>query len=43
MEYRIKVCVYEIYQERVRDLLDPYGQNKGDLKVREDQARGFYV
>ena len=33
----------EIYNEQVRDLLDPNGQKKkGGLKIRQHPKRGFY-
>lgn len=37
----LQVSYTEIYQEKVRDLLNP--ANKGNLKVREHPALGPYV
>ncbi|CAG8657308.1 67_t:CDS:10, partial [Funneliformis mosseae] len=39
--YQVQVSYIEIYNERVRDLLNP--KNKGNLKVREHPALGPYV
>src|SRR5690349_13107725 len=41
MTYQIQVSYIEIYNERVRDLLNP--KNKGNLKVREHPLLGPYV
>jgi kinesin family protein 1 len=38
---QVQVSYIEIYNERVRDLLNP--KNKGNLKVREHPALGPYV
>lgn len=38
--YRIKLSIYEIYKEKIRDLLDA---TKFDLKVREMAGQGFFV
>ncbi|KAI6649527.1 Kinesin-like protein [Oopsacas minuta] len=38
---RVEVSYFEIYCEKVKDLLNP--QNKGNLKVREHTALGPYV
>ena len=40
LEFMIKVTIVEIYNEKVRDLLDI---SKQDLKVREDKVRGVYI
>ena len=40
VEFMIKVSIVEIYNEKIRDLLDI---SKTDLKVREDKLRGVYV
>src|SRR5687768_167022 len=39
--YQVQVSYIEIYNERVRDLLNP--KNKGNLKVREHPALGPYI
>ncbi|RHZ59964.1 hypothetical protein Glove_360g45 [Diversispora epigaea] len=39
--HQVQVSYIEIYNERVRDLLNP--KNKGNLKVREHPALGPYV
>ncbi len=41
LTYQVQVSYIEIYNERVRDLLNP--TNKGNLKVREHPALGPYV
>lgn len=33
----------EIYNEQVRDLLNPKSNRKGGLKVRQHPKKGFYV
>lgn len=38
---RVEVSYIEIYNEKVRDLLNP--KNKGNLKVREHPSLGPYV
>jgi len=40
IEYVIKVSVLEIYNEKIRDLLDV---SKLNLKVRENIKNGFYI
>jgi len=40
VEFLVKVSLVEIYQERVRDLLDPL---KDNLKIHEDKARGVFL
>ena len=41
--YEVKFSMLEIYNEVVRDLLDPKGgQKKGGLKVRQHPKKGFY-
>ncbi len=32
----------EIYNEQVRDLLNPKGNKKGGLKIRQHPKKGFY-
>ena len=36
----IKVSIVEIYNEKVKDLLDI---SKSELKIREDKIRGIYI
>ena len=40
IEYVIKVSVVEIYNEKIRDLLDV---SKLNLKIRETGKKGFYI
>lgn len=40
VEWLLKVSIYEIYMERIRDLLDV---DRKDLKIREDNIKGVYV
>ena len=40
IEWLVKVSIYEIYMEKIRDLLDV---DRKDLRIREDQVRGIYV
>mmetsp|Transcript_77227 Transcript_77227/g.179104 ORF Transcript_77227/g.179104 Transcript_77227/m.179104 type:complete len:709 (-) Transcript_77227:358-2484(-) len=40
IEFLVKVSIVEIYNERIRDLLDP---TKDNLKVHEDKARGVFI
>ncbi|OZJ06440.1 hypothetical protein BZG36_00598 [Bifiguratus adelaidae] len=41
LTFRVEVTYIEIYNEKVRDLLNP--KNKGNLKVREHPSLGPYV
>jgi kinesin family protein 1 len=41
LTHRVEVSYIEIYNEKVRDLLNP--KNKGNLKVREHPSLGPYV
>ena len=41
-DYMIRVSYMEIYNEKVRDLLNPAAQNE-ELKVRNDVKKGFFV
>mmetsp|Transcript_21634 Transcript_21634/g.64773 ORF Transcript_21634/g.64773 Transcript_21634/m.64773 type:complete len:721 (+) Transcript_21634:257-2419(+) len=43
IEFAIKVSFVEIYMERIRDLLDSFGQKKKNLQIREDPNLGIYV
>lgn len=40
IEYVIKVSVVEIYNEKIRDLLD---NKKMNLRLRETGKKGFYI
>ena len=40
IEFTIKVSMIEIYQEKIRDLLDI---SRVNLKIREDTIKGIYV
>ncbi|XP_075245510.1 kinesin heavy chain-like isoform X2 [Convolutriloba macropyga] len=40
LEFHIKVCYYEIYMEKIRDLLDP---SKTNLPIHEDKNKVPYV
>ncbi|XP_059144638.1 kinesin-like protein KIF28P isoform X3 [Physella acuta] len=43
-EYEVTYSMLEIYNEQVRDLLDPNGGNKrGGLRIRQHPKTGFYV
>ncbi|EDO42435.1 predicted protein, partial [Nematostella vectensis] len=42
-EYQVALSMLEIYNEQTRDLLNPGGNKKGGLKVRQHPNRGFYV
>ncbi|CAO3645895.1 unnamed protein product [Cunninghamella blakesleeana] len=41
IQYQVEVSYMEIYNEKVRDLLNP--KNKGNLKIREHPRAGPYV
>ncbi|KAK6031429.1 kinesin motor domain protein [Ostertagia ostertagi] len=43
LQYKVEVSYMEIYNERVRDLLDPKKSNKHHLKVREHKILGPLV
>lgn len=40
VEFSVKLSMMEIYNERIRDLLDP---QKDNLKIHEDRIRGVYT
>ncbi|XP_064648285.1 kinesin-like protein KIF28P isoform X2 [Lineus longissimus] len=42
-EYQCTFSMMEIYNEQVRDLLNPKGAKAGGLKVRQHPSKGFYV
>lgn len=39
MEFKLKVAIFEIYMEKIRDLLE---MSKTDLKIRESK-QGYYI
>lgn len=39
-EWLVKVSVFEIYMEKIRDLLDV---DRRDLRIREDNLKGVYI
>ena len=41
-EFQVALSMLEIYNEQVRDLLALSSGQKGGLKVRESQSKGFY-
>ena len=41
-EYQVTFSMLEIYNEQVRDLLNPKSNVKGGLKVRQKPGKGFY-
>ncbi len=42
VQFEVVLSMLEIYNEQVRDLLNPASNVKGGLKVREHPSRGFY-
>jgi kinesin family protein 5 len=40
IEFTVKVSMIEIYNEKIRDLLDP---KKVNLKIHESKEKGVYV
>ena len=42
LQFQVVLSMLEIYNEQVRDLLNPASNVKGGLKVREHPSRGFY-
>ncbi|XP_070565342.1 kinesin-like protein KIF28P isoform X2 [Ptychodera flava] len=42
-DFQVTFSMIEIYNEQVRDLLNPKNNPKGGLKIREHQNKGFYV
>eukprot|EP00747_Dinoflagellata_sp_TGD_P117080 gnl/TRDRNA2_/TRDRNA2_172530_c0_seq2.p1 gnl/TRDRNA2_/TRDRNA2_172530_c0~~gnl/TRDRNA2_/TRDRNA2_172530_c0_seq2.p1 ORF type:complete len:677 (-),score=177.21 gnl/TRDRNA2_/TRDRNA2_172530_c0_seq2:306-2336(-) len=40
IEFLVKVSIVEIYNERIRDLLDP---QKDNMKIHEDKVRGVFI
>ena len=49
IQYQVKTCVMEIYQEQIIDLLNPLSNSKNDkkeipeLKIKEDPKKGMYI
>ncbi len=43
IEFAIKVSFVEIYMERIRDLLDVFGQKRTNLQIRQDPNLGVHV
>ena len=41
-EFQVALSMLEIYNEQTRDLLNIGSAQKGGLKVRESQSKGFY-
>ncbi|XP_062500955.1 kinesin-like protein KIF28P isoform X2 [Corticium candelabrum] len=42
-EYQVSFSMLEIYNEKVRDLLNPKGSKSSGLKVRQHPKTGFYI
>jgi len=40
VEFLVKISIVELYQEKIRDLLDT---SKENLKIHEDKNRGIYI
>lgn len=40
MEFTVSVSMSEIYNERIKDLLDP---SKDNLKIHEEKGKGVYI
>ena len=40
IEFTVKISMCEIYNERIKDLMDP---NKDNLKIHEEKAKGVYI
>ena len=40
IEFYVKVSMSEIYNEKIKDLLDP---SKDNLKIHEDAFKGVYI
>ena len=40
VEFTVKVSMAEIYNERIKDLLDP---SKDNLKIHEEKSKGIYI
>ena len=42
VSFEVQFSMLEIYNEQVRDLLNPASHKKGGLRVREHPKKGFY-
>ena len=42
LSFQVSFSMLEIYNEQVRDLLNPKSNKKGGLKVRQHPKKGFY-
>jgi len=40
IEFTVKISMVEIYNEKIKDLLDP---TKTNLKIHEDKVKGIYI
>lgn len=40
IEFAVKVSMAEIYNEKIKDLLDP---SKNNLKIHEEKGKGIYI
>lgn len=40
IEFTVKISMCEIYNERIKDLMDP---SKDNLKIHEEKAKGVYI
>ncbi|CAH1773103.1 unnamed protein product [Owenia fusiformis] len=43
LEFEVEFSMLEIYNEQVRDLLNPKSSKRGGLKVRQHPKKGFYA
>jgi len=40
IEFTVKISMSEIYNEKIRDLMDP---SKDNLKIHEEKGKGVYI
>jgi len=40
IEFQVKVSTCEIYNEKIKDLLNPHNDN---LKIHEEKGKGVYI
>ena len=40
IEFTVKIAMSEIYNERIKDLMDP---SKDNLKIHEEKGKGVYI
>jgi kinesin family protein 5 len=40
IEFTVKISMCEIYNERIKDLMDP---SKDNLKIHEEKSKGVYI